>query len=72
MAGSRLPCSTRGEANRVAAVSSGTRQSTPMTSLPASDIAPSSSPVVTPKWMRGISPATDSRISTEYGRTNSR
>ena len=30
-----------------------TRQSTPTTSAPASAIAPSSSPVPTPKWMRG-------------------
>ena len=41
-----------------AATSSGTRQSTPTTSAPAAAIRPSSSPVSTPKWIRGTS-ATD-------------
>ena len=44
----------------------------PSTSEPASLIAPSSSPVATPKWMRGITPSTSLRISSEYGRTCSR
>ena len=38
---------------RRAASSSGTRQSTPTTSAPASPMSASSSPVPTPKWMRG-------------------
>ena len=38
---------------RRAASSSGTRQSTPTTSAPAAPISASSSPVPTPKWMRG-------------------
>ena len=37
------------------ASSSGTRQSTPTTSAPASPISPSSSPVPTPKWTFGTS-----------------
>ena len=38
---------------RRTASSSGMRQSIPITSAPASPISPSSSPVPTPKWMRG-------------------
>ncbi len=52
-AGSRLPCTTAPGPSRRAASSSGTRQSTPTTSAPAARIAGSSSPVPTPKWMRG-------------------
>ena len=52
---------------------SGTRQSTPRTSAPASAIAPSSSPVPTPKWIRGT-PASATAPSTraECGSTNRR
>ena len=52
-AGSRLPWSALPGPTRRAASSSGTRQSTPTTSAPASPMRPSSSPVPTPKWMRG-------------------
>src|SRR5699024_2282394 len=51
-AGSRLPCRTL-PGTRRAASSSGTRQSAPTTSTPASPIAPRSSPVPTPKCVGG-------------------
>ena len=44
----RVPAGGAGGRRRAA-----TRQSTPTTSAPASAISPSSSPVSTPKWMRG-------------------
>ena len=49
---------------------SGTRQSTPTTSAPASPIRPSSSPVPTPKWIRGT-PSSPAAASTraDYGMT---
>ena len=51
-------------------VAIGTRQSTPTTSAPASAISPSSSPVPTPKWMRGTSrSASPSRIRRDHGST---
>ena len=52
-AGSRLPCNVTSSPTRARATSSGTRQSTPSTSAPADTISSSSSPVPTPKWMRG-------------------
>ena len=53
MAGSRLPWTAFPVPIRRRATESGTRQSTPTTSAPASDMSPSSSPVPTPKWILG-------------------
>ncbi len=62
-AGSRLPCSARSRPTRNVASASGTRQSTPTTSAPAWPIAASSSPVPTPKWIRGT-PRSETAAST--------
>ena len=52
------------------ASSSGMRQSTPTTSAPAAAMQPSSSPVSTPKWMRGTPrSATASKIRVVCGST---
>ena len=50
-AGSRLPCTARSPTRSIPSAS-GTRQSTPTTSAPASPISPSISPVPTPKRIR--------------------
>ena len=51
-------------------IEGGTRKSTPTTSAPASAISPSSSPVPTPKWMRGTSrSAIEDRTLRECGST---
>ena len=72
-AGSRLPCSALPSSTRRAASSSGTRQSTPTTSAPASPITPSSSPVPTPKWILGTpAPASASKIRLLCGSTETR
>ena len=54
-------CPARARAGRPGATasSSGTRKSTPTTSAPASPIAASSSPVPTPKWIRGTPRSAD-------------
>ena len=72
-AGSRLPCRALPGATRCTASSSGTRQSTPTTSAPASPSSPSSSPVPTPKWIRGTpEPASAAKIRLLYGSTDRR
>ena len=53
MAGSRLPCTATPGPTRCRASSSGTRQSTPTTELPAVAIEAKSSPVPTPNRMVG-------------------
>ena len=69
-AGSRLPCTARSGPIRPTASSSGSRKSTPTTSAPASPICPSSSPVPTPKWMRGTpAPPTAASTAAECGCT---
>ncbi len=72
-AGSRLPWRPLPGPTRSAATSSGTRQSTPTTSAPAWPMRPSSSPVPTPKWIRGTPyPATASNTLVLAGITERR
>ena len=73
IAGSRLPCRALPGSTRRTASSSGTRQSTPTTSAPASPIMPSSSPVPTPKCSRGTpDPASASKTRLLCGSTDRR
>jgi hypothetical protein len=61
IAGSRLPWIARSAPMRSRARSSGTRQSIPIASPPASRMSVSSSPVPTPKWIDGTGRSSSTR-----------